>query len=189
MKTVIALLALSLAGAGTFVAASFNPQDQDKGAHDMQPDKPGTEHAVLKMFEGTWDTQCSMTDATGKVTKSAGSETSKLGLGGLWLCCEYSGDMMGQKFEGKCVTGYDQRQKRFVEVWVDSMSSGTNLDTGDWDAATKTMTMHGKCPKTGEAMTRTSKFTDNDHYTMTFSGKGQDGRDGEQMKIEFTRRK
>src|SRR5260370_28344655 len=80
--------------------------------------KPGPEHALLKRAEGTWDATLKFGDQ-----ESKGTMTYKMGLGGLWLVSDFKGEVMGAKFEGKGMDTYDPAQKKYVNVWFDSMSA------------------------------------------------------------------
>src|SRR5262249_1249321 len=79
--------------------------------------KPGPEHERLKKLEGTWD-------ATVKTEQgeSKGTMIYKMDLGGLWMVSDFKGEFGGQKFQGKGFDGYDPMKKKYVSVWVDSMS-------------------------------------------------------------------
>ena len=62
--------------------------------------QPGPEHEVLKKAVGEWTAELEMTPAPGMPPiKSTGTETIRM-VGGLWIVTEFTGDMMGQPFEG-----------------------------------------------------------------------------------------
>ena len=110
----------------------------------QEPPKPGPEHEVLKKMEGTWD-------ATMKFggMESKGTSTYKMDLGGLWLVSTFEGDFGGMKFSGRGLDSYDTAKKKYVGVWVDSMSTSPMMMEGDYDAAKKTLTMTGRAPAWG----------------------------------------
>jgi hypothetical protein len=110
----------------------------------QEPPKPGPEHEVLKKMEGTWD-------ATMKFggMESKGTSTYKMDLGGLWLVSTFEGDFGGMKFSGRGLDSYDTAKKKYVGVWVDSMSTSPLILEGGYDAAKKTMTMVGTGPGMG----------------------------------------
>lgn len=103
--------------------------------------KPGPEHAVLKKMEGTWDTTMKMGPM-----ESKGTATYKMDLGGLWLASTFEGEMGGAKFSGRGFDSYDEGKKKYVGVWVDSMSTTPMVMEGTYDKAKKTMTMYGEGP-------------------------------------------
>jgi hypothetical protein len=103
--------------------------------------KPGAEHAQLKKQVGTWETSMKF---GGQVSK--GTVTFKMELGGLWLVGDMDSDLGGQRFLGKSLDSYDATKKKFVSVWVDSMSGTPMTMEGTYDAAKKTLTMIGDGP-------------------------------------------
>ena len=107
----------------------------------QEPPKPGPEHALLKKMEGDWDF----------VMKFGGMESKgkvkyKMELGGLWLAGAMEGDVFGSKFEGKSIDGYDATTKKYVGVWVDSMSNRPMMMEGSYDKEKKALTMIGEGP-------------------------------------------
>jgi len=103
--------------------------------------KPGPEHEMLKKLEGTWD---ATTKAGGMESK--GTMTYKMALGGLWLMSKFEGDFAGTKFEGHGMDSYDPMKKKFVGVWVDSMSASPLVMEGTYDKEKKAITMVGEGP-------------------------------------------
>src|SRR5579863_2116141 len=80
--------------------------------------KPGPEHDKLKELEGSWDAVMEMGGQ-----KSKASATYKSICGGMWLASTYEGELGELKFQGHGLDGYDQMKKKYVGVWVDSVSS------------------------------------------------------------------
>ena len=50
---------------------------------------------------------------------------------------------MGKPLEGLRIMGYDNARKAFVSSWQDNMSTGTINMEGQYDPASKTITMKG----------------------------------------------
>ena len=103
--------------------------------------KPGPEHALLKTMEGTWDTTMKMGP-----NESKGVATYKMDVGGLWLASTFESMMGNDKFSGRGFDSYDAGKKKFVGVWVDSMSTTPMMMEGTYDKAKKTTTMFGEAP-------------------------------------------
>lgn len=139
----------------------------------QEPAKPGPEHEMLKKHVGTWDTTMSM----GGV-ESKGVATYKMELGGLWLVSTFEGEVGGAKYTGKGLDSYDANKKKYVGVWVDSMSASPMNFEGTLDKEKKTLTMMGE----GTGMDgKTEKFKSvtewKDDNTVNFSmymGSGKD---------------
>jgi hypothetical protein len=162
-------------------------------AQQMPPmPKPGPEHDVLKMEEGTWDAVVEMSPPGAPVMTSKGTEVATLGCGGLCLVTKFDSDMGGMPFQGNGITTYDASKKKYVGSWTDSMSAGMLTSEGTYDAAAKVMTvwMEGTdATGTAQKMKSTSSYPDPDHRTMTMFMTGPDGKEVQGMKITYTRRK
>lgn len=127
--------------------------------------KPGPEHKLLEKLVGTWE---STLKAGGKESK--GTMTYKMELGGMWLVGSMQAEMFGAKFSGKSLESYHPAKKKYVSVWVDSMSTAPVNMEGTYDKEKKTMTMAGEGPGMDGQMTKyrsVTKFTDADTLDMT----------------------
>src|SRR5262245_59333625 len=100
---------------------------------------PGPEHEVLKRLEGNWTAVIKMDG-----NEAPATATYKMDLGGLWLISEFRGELFGQPFQGRGADGYDPEKKKYVSVWVDSMTTRPVLFEGTYDKEKKTMTMNGE---------------------------------------------
>ena len=152
------------------------------------PAKPGPEHKLLQAFEGTWDCKMTMAGAPAPITAVS---TYKSELGGLWLASEFKCDDPAFKFTGRGLDGYDINKKKFVGIWVDSMSTGMMTMEGTHDEKTKTTTMFGQGYDQGKLnkYKNVTKVTDNDHHTFQMFMVGDDGKETLAFTIEYTRRK
>jgi hypothetical protein len=103
---------------------------------------PGPEHDRLKELVGKWEFVLKMPD--GSETKGVSINTME--CGGLWLTSDFKTDFGGSPFQGKGLDGYDPAKKKYVSVWVDSMTPAPMLFEGDYDARTKSTVMISKSP-------------------------------------------
>ncbi len=149
--------------------------------------EPVAEHALLKENEGTWDAVVNAGGATSK-----GVMVNKMELGGLWLTSRFEGQFApGQKFQGQGMDGYDPGTKKFVSVWVDSMSYAPMSLTGEYDKAKRTFTMRGEAPGPDGKPAKVklvTVHTDKDHQSFKMF-MIQAGNETEMMSIDYTRRK
>jgi hypothetical protein len=156
-------------------------------AAQQPPDvKAGPEHALLKEWEGTWDATIKSMGS-----ESKGTLTSKTGLNGIWLLDHFRGDFGGTTFEGHGATSYDPAKKKYVNVWIDSMTTTPTVSEGTYDKATKTLTLVGDMPTPdGKSIKTTMTTVTNDADTRTFklATTGPDGKDVEMMQITYKRR-
>jgi len=148
---------------------------------------PGPEHEALKRLEGEWIATVRMGDQ-----ETPGTMTLKMECGGLWLVSDFRSEFGGQKFQGRGMDGYDPVKKKYVSVWVDSMSTRPILFEGDFDKQKKTMTMTGEGPGPDGKPAKyrnTTHTPDDNHQTFIMYVTGTDGKETKMMTIEYVRKK
>ena len=99
-------------------------------------------------------------------------------VGGLWLSSDLQSDLFGQKFYGKGLDSYDAAKKKYVGVWVDSMTTSPLFMEGTYDKGKKTLTLEGDGPGMDGKSTKyksVSQMPDDD--TINFSMFMGDGKD------------
>ena len=115
---------------------------------------PGPEHQKLASLAGEWETeaQCYMAGPDSPPTVTKGTCKGKMILAGRFLQEEFEGDMMGKKFHGIGLMGYDKFNKKYVNTWIDDMGTGIFASEGTCDASGKVLTLTGKMddPMTGQ---------------------------------------
>jgi hypothetical protein len=120
-----------------------------------------------------------------------GTITYQLECGGLWLVSDFQGEFGGMKFQGRGFDGYDPQKKKYVSVWVDSMTPRPTFFEGELDEPKKTLTMVGEGlgmdgqPAKFKSVT---KLRDADHMDFTMYLVNSDG-ESEMMSIEYVRAK
>jgi len=134
----------------------------------QEPPKPGPEHEVLKQMEGTWEATLEGEN------KPNGTSKYEAKVGGLWIVNEYKGSFDGNPFEGHGLNGYDLIKKKYVMVWVDSMSPAPLIMEGDYDKAKKTLTLEGEGQGPEGPMKFRSVTEFKDKNTMVFKMYGGD---------------
>jgi hypothetical protein len=155
---------------------------------------PGPEHQVLLQGVGTWDVESKMwMDPAAPPFVSKGVSTLRAILGGRYVQYDYEGDAMGMPFTGFGVSGYDRYNKKYVSLWLDSMSTGFALTEGACDAAGKVCTETGVWDDytTGKKVKvkNVSTHLDNDHFTLQMFMVQPDGSEVKTMELAYTRRK
>src|SRR5262245_31577289 len=75
------------------------------GAEDFP--KPGPEHEQLKQLAGVWDAQVKCNQPGKAPEESKGEFTGTLDVGGFFLVTEFKGQLAGQPFHGRGLTGFD----------------------------------------------------------------------------------
>lgn len=155
-------------GALVFAAAVAVP-----AARAQEAPKPGPELEVLKKWEGTWD----VTMKAGGM-EHKGTMTCKMELGGMWLVSSLESGTPGAQVYGKGLDSYDAVSKKYVSVFVDSMSNRPLVMEGTYDKDKKTLTMAGEGPGMDGKPTKykaATTFTDDDTVTASmWMGEGKD---------------
>jgi len=189
MKTLLPAFAI-LAVAGLSLGYSFQGQD-DKSAAAAQEPKPGPQHAMLQKLAGTWDAVVVVKDEKGVEQKTKGTMTTAK-HGDFHTVDSFQGEFMGMKFTGHGINGYCPIKKQYFTFWTDSMTPTPLPLTGDYDAKKKELTMAGECMGMSgklEKCRTVSRFQDDDHFSWAMFGPGPDGKEMQQVAIEYTRRK
>jgi hypothetical protein len=149
------------------------------------------EHKILQQEVGTWDAACKVWQTpNAEPMEFSGSETNEL-FGGMWLISKFEGKLGDMPFTGRGTTGYDPAEKQYVGTWIDSISPYLTVMKGDYDSATKTLTMRGdmRDAMTGKASETKQvwHYIDNNTRTFEIHGPGEDGKEFKMMEIKYTR--
>jgi hypothetical protein len=142
--------------------------------------KPVKEHDLLKQFAGEWETTAESVGAPGMPgMKCTGKINAKM-LGGFWVVSEVETDMMGTKINAIQTIGYDEKSKKYVGTWVDSMLNHLWKLEGTLDPTGRILTLEADGPNLLEDG-KTAKFRDvfefksKDEIATTSQMQGEDG--------------
>jgi hypothetical protein len=178
--SVLAVLALAMASRTT---AGEKP--------DMS--KPGPEHKLLASLAGTYEAKVKIfLDPSQPANESTGTMQRKMIMGGRFLEELYNGEIMGQRFYGMGLMGYDAMKKKYTSVWIDSMTTSMMQSLGTYDAATKTFTNIGEDidPSTGKTMKARDVFrviSPTEQVMDMYRDKGE-GKEFKMLEIRYTRK-
>jgi hypothetical protein len=119
--------------------------------------------------------------------ESVGTCEQKLLLDGRYLQQEYTGDMGGESFTGINIIGYDNHTKKYVSVWLDSMSTGIYFFEGSASPDGKTITQESVYddPVRGKTSWR-SVTRIRDDNTLEYEMFLRSGRGKEEKMMEMT---
>ena len=184
----LAFLGAILLAAGAIAGS----QDQDKSKPKMPEFKPERQHELLKQFEGEWDIRSRMMMPGEKPEETKATETARMALGGFWLQGDYKGEHGGKPVEGQYMTGWEPEKKKYVGMWVCSLSPYPTRYEGTADPNGKSWTFTGECfdPKAGKVSQHrmTFEWTDKDHYVHRFYGPGEGGKETLFGEMHYTRK-
>lgn len=155
---------------------------------------PGPEHQKLASLAGEWETEakCYMAGPGSPPTVTKGVNKAKMILGGRFLQEEFEGDMMGKKFHGIGLLGYDKFNQKYIDTWIDDMGTGIFMCEGNFDANGKVLTQTGKMddPMTGEKgkeMKLVTRIVSPDKHIFEMHDVAL-GEKGKMMEITYTRK-
>jgi hypothetical protein len=154
---------------------------------------PGPEHKELATFAGEWDVEVTDFTMGPNPTKSKGTCTNAMIMGGRYLQMAVKMEMMGQQMEGFQLVGFDNAKKQYHSLWIDNMGTGVATSTGTSTDGGKTIEYRGTMtdPATGKdmAMRSVGRKVSDDRVTFEMFGRGPDGKDAKMIEIAYTRRK
>lgn len=151
-----AAVAMALLAAGaTLAQEAGTPSDEQTAIMEayQRAATPGPQHAVLVKMAGEFTLTLKMFNEPGAEPEvSTGTSSRRMILGGRYLEETVHASVMGQPFEGRGLTGYDNVTRSWWGSWIDTMSTGIMITGGDWDEETGVGTFEGEFndPVTGE---------------------------------------
>ncbi|MCA9062378.1 MAG: DUF1579 domain-containing protein [Planctomycetaceae bacterium] len=152
----------------------------------QQPGPP-PELDELKKLVGTWDT---ITKVPGQ-PDSTGVARYRLGVGGMWVISDMEGKIAGLPYQGHGLDSYDTGKKKYVSVWVDSMSGSPNIFEGNYEGD-KGLVMTGETTSPEGQLIKwrsISQMPDDDHIKFDLFMVTPDGKENLMISINYTRRK
>lgn len=153
---------------------------------------PGEPHKQFESLAGSWTTTTKEWMEPGKPpTASTGIAEMKMLLDGRFLQQDFTSEMMGQPYTGMGITGYDNLRKKYVSIWLDTMSTGPFMMEGTANVDGKTITLKGQHAEPGGGhMTHRAiwKIVDNNTQTFDMYGTHQGGKEMKEMEITYTRK-
>lgn len=154
---------------------------------------PGQHHEHLEPLVGTFDAKVKMRMGPGMpMIESTGVFKRTWILGGRQLREDYHSTTEGMPYQGLGFTGYDNAQKKYTSIWMDSMSTGTMVSTGTCDGKGKVFIYIGEAfnPITQQVERQKSvvRIASKDSHVFEMYGTAPDGKEFMSMEITCTRR-
>lgn len=183
----IAAPALALAQDG-----AKQPDEKEMMEAYLKASAPGEAHRRLEAFAGTWTvTAKAWMDPSQPPSESTGTAVVKPIFGGRYFQEEFDGDMMGMRFSGVGLTGYDNGTKSYASTWADSLSTGIMKMEGSYDEASKSFTYTGSYvdPLQGKkTMKIVTRIVDRDTHVNDFFEPTPDGKWVKMMELTYKRK-
>jgi hypothetical protein len=155
---------------------------------------PGPAHKMMAQQTGTWTAEVSQwMDPAAPPTKATATNIITMTYNGLYQISNFSATMMGRPMKGQATSGYDNGKKEYFSTWIDNMGSGIILLRGNFDEATKKLSLKGMQtdPITGgdTEIREEIQWVNKDTYIQTMYGAGMDGKEMKFMEGTFKRKK
>ena len=174
-----------------------SPQKPDAGKAEMMKKMeaagtPGPAHKALEAFVGNWKAEAKcFAEPGGAPQVSQATAKSSWTLNGRFVEGEFHGEMMGKKFTGRSLMGYDNTKQKFNSAWVSDVQTSMFTSEGKGDSGFKVITLEGKgdCPATGRKdvpMKQVFRVLSPDKYTFEMFD-GSTGKEVRTMEITYTR--
>ena len=148
--------------------------------------QPGPEQKLLGKFVGQWD--CEIGGPGGE--KSTGTSRYRMELNGLHLLQEFKADLGGIEFQGRGTTSYCPLRKKYLSMWVDTMSGSPTMMEGTMsdDGQQLTEIGTGPGPEVLGNYKSTTQWQDENTFKFTLYMVA-DGNESELMSITYRRQK
>ena len=197
----IALLIAAVGNAAAFAQDEAKPTAPPAMSADTQAmmeawqkaSTPGAQHRQLAdQFVGTWDTtMTAWMDPSAPPVVETGKSVNTAVFGGRQVRMDYTGQFMGQPFEGVGFSGYDNVRGKYTGTWTDNMSTSVMVSSGDYDAATRTYSFRSEMPdmmNPGKTIQirESLRIIDADHHVMEMY-EPKDGKEVKTMMLEYSR--
>ncbi|MEE8577964.1 MAG: DUF1579 family protein [candidate division Zixibacteria bacterium] len=110
----------------------------------MRAAQPGPEHEILKGLAGNWQQTVNlwMSPGTDPMVIEGTCQMTMI-LGGRFLQSKSVSGEGGHKMETMTIVGFDRRTEKFTTVGFDTWGTYSTSAEGEYDVATKTITMAG----------------------------------------------
>lgn len=155
--------------------------------------KPGEQHKLLERLTGSWEAKVkNWLEAGATPMESMGTSGKKMIMGGRFLQELFNGIMMGNKFSGLSITGYDNHSEKFETVWLDSTSTSLLLFQGTVSQDQKKITMdcsHADVVRGPMNWRSVTTFIDDNTHLFEMFSMRQNGKAERIMEITYTRKK
>ena len=197
---IVGLSVLAILGTGLDLVgqekSQMSKEEQEMMKKWMDYSTPGPNHKYLESFVGEWDAVAKQWMKPGEppITTEMPMKAKML-LGGRYLKYTVKGTMMDMPFEGMSITAFDNLEKKFISMWIDSMGTGIYMTEGTLDKTGKIRTETGlwnDITTGGKSKVKmVYKTVDNDHilFEMYMSGGMYGDKEVKSMEITYTRKK
>jgi|HubBroStandDraft_6_1064221.scaffolds.fasta_scaffold00125_38 hypothetical protein len=183
---IAAMLMIPRAAAGQEKAAGHG----DAAAPAASPSKPGVEQAELAKMAGEYARVIKFVGPQAEgIPHFAGTAKISVVLGGRFLLEESSDVVMGQKVDALRLYGYNNSTKQYEMARTYTMSTAITMMTGTSSDGGTTIEFNGGIDGGKTPLHAHYVKVDEDHFTVTMSTAGADGKDAPFQETDYARKK
>jgi hypothetical protein len=150
----------------------------------------GEEHKQLARLVGEWKTEVKTfyPDPANPET-TQGSATFRALMGGRYVQQNFQGEFAGQRFRGMGISGYDNRKKKYVGAWIDTMGTGIMTTEGAYDEKKHELVETGVSsgPTGEEKVKMISRYLDDNKFVFEMYMVDGEGKETKTMEMTYTR--
>lgn len=175
---------LCLGGAAFGQAHEGKPQAAANMQPAPSPTSPGSEQAFLAKRAGEYTRVIRFVGQDGEWT---GTSKISVILGGRFILEENRDTVMGRPVEGTRLWGYNNVTKQYEAAWMYTMSTAITKLTGTSEDGGKTVEYTSTADE--PRLHARVRQTDDDHFVVTLSTPGPDGKDTPFQETTYARKK
>lgn len=172
-------------------APKMTPEQQAEMEAYVKAGTPGEPHKALAATAGKYTVKMKNWYEPGAPpAEETGTATRTMALDGRVLVEQFSGTMMGGRFDGHGMTGYDNVTGQYWSTWNDSMSTGLMVSTGTCDAqraCTFEGSWHDPVRKVPVKARMTTRWTDANTEVFEMYAPDRQGKETKMMELTYTR--
>lgn len=171
----------------------MSPEEQKMMEAFAKASTPGEHHKHLEKLVGTWSAKSRFwMEPGGEPNEGKAIATWKPLFDGRYVMVNYEGDSPMGPFMGIGITGYDNLLKKYVDVWIDSMSTAIMNSTGTCDAAGRVFNYSGEGmdPMTQKMKTVRSvvRMVSDTEMVFEMFDKTPEGKEFRNLEITYTKK-
>jgi hypothetical protein len=153
--------------------------------------EPSEHHQHLRLMEGEWSGTAKIWMGPGEPMTTTGSQVVEPIMGGHYLMTRFTGNFMGEQFDGIGIDGYDNYAGKHVAIWIDTASTMMMTFAGTCEDGGKVIKMEAKYqdPRIGGEnwMRGITTIIDDNHFKYEGWEPGPDGEPMKTMEILYER--
>lgn len=136
-------------GSAVLVAGHTDAEQGETMKNAEAVGKPGPGHKALEHFGGDWKAEVKCwSDPNSPANVSQATATGTWIMNGRYLQEDFYGEMMGQRFHGRMLLGFDNVKQTFCSTWISDMQTSIFITEGKGENDNKVITLKGttSCP-------------------------------------------